>query len=161
MQFKKDIPEPTGSKNYIKLKDKESIEGVFMGDLFEFHAIWDGQSTKIVPANTPKSKFKFRVNFLTKEGPVFVAKVFENGAILYRQLEELHAEYNLEETLVKLTRNGTGLDTTYSVLPLLKRIVTPETKKLLKTIKLHELNQSKGQSENGDPGFDSDEEIPF
>jgi len=28
------------SKNYLRLKDKESARGLFVGDLYEFHSHW-------------------------------------------------------------------------------------------------------------------------
>jgi hypothetical protein len=138
MKFK-DIPESNGSKNYIKLKDKESVEGIFMGELHDFRILWENGRSSVVAEGTPKSSFRFRVNFVTKEGPTFVAKIFENGIGVYRQLAELHAEYNLEETIVKITRNGVGQDTAYSILPLLKKQMTKETTEHLKTIQLNDL----------------------
>jgi hypothetical protein len=156
MVFRKDLPEAGGSKNFLKLKDKESVEGIFFGEIHEFSQVWDGGKSFVVPEGTPKASFRFRVNFIMKEGSVYSAKIFENGAIVYRQLGELHEEYDLPSTVVKITRNGTGTDTTYSILPLLKKTVTPELKEHLKTVELQELETKKDQSTNG-----PSDDIPF
>lgn len=157
MKFKRDIPEAGGSKNFLKLKDKESVKGIFYGDPHEFSILWENGKSSVVPDGTPKSSFRFRINFITKEGPSYVAKIFENSATVYRQLGDLHEEYNLQETVVKITRNGTGMETTYSILPL-KDPVTPELKEHLKTIELNDLETRK---DNKPPAFDADENIPF
>jgi hypothetical protein len=136
MNFRKDLPESGGSKNFLKLKDKESISGIFRGDLFEFYVLWENGRSKVVSEDTPEAKFRFKVNFVVKEGSVYVPKIFEQGAMVYRQLAELHDEYDLENTVVKLTRNGTGTETTYSLLPLLKQTITKETLALLESIEL-------------------------
>jgi hypothetical protein len=136
MKFRNDLPESGGSKNYLKLKDKESISGIFRGDLMEFYVFWENGRSKVVSQDTPDAKFRFKINFVVKEGAVYVPKIFEQGANVYRQLAELHEEYDLESTVVKLTRNGTGTDTTYSLLPLLKQTITKETMALLETIEL-------------------------
>lgn len=155
MKFRKDLPEAGGSKNYLKLKDKESIEGVFVGELHEFFVVWEGNKSREVIEGTPEAKFRFKVNFLTKEGAVWVPKIFEQGSIVYRQLSELHEEYDLERTMIKITRNGTGTDTTYSLLPKLKQIMTKETEAHLKEIELLPLG-SKGAAGNG-----QDDDLPF
>lgn len=128
MRFKK-IEEQTGAGNFVKLKDKESIVGVFMGEPYDFMKSWrDGD----------KPRFRFRINFIVKEGPTFVPKIFENNLTVYRQLEELHAEYGLDTIYVKITRNGIEKDTTYSILPS-KQQIKKEEMDHIKTIKLHDL----------------------
>lgn len=156
MQFRKDLPE-SGSKNFLKLKDKESISGIFMGELYEFFILWDNKKAKEVPEGTPDSKFRFRVNFVSKEGSVYAPKIFEQGATVYRQLAELHEEYDLEKTVIKITRNGSGTDTTYSLLPLLKQVVTKETAEHLKNIELLPLDGKPGATN----GNFHEEEPPF
>src|SRR3984957_4152989 len=121
MKFRSEagLPSSGGANNFLKLKDRESAEGVFRGELCEFFILWEGNKSKIVPEGVPDSKFRFRINFVIKEGSVYVPKIFEQGIIVYKQLSALHDEYSLPETVVKITRNGTGTDTTYSLLPLL------------------------------------------
>lgn len=155
MKFKSQEELPVtgnGSKNFLKLKDKESVQGIFRGDLHEFFVLWEGQKSKVVPEGTPGAKFRFRINFVIKEGSGYVVKIFEQGLTVYNQLAELHNEYELDTIVVKITRNGTGTDTTYSVLPLLKQAIPKETIKYLDSMELlplsteaapaHEQNQS-------------------
>jgi hypothetical protein len=155
MKFR-DLPESNGARNFLKLKDQEVAEGVFLGDLHEFSVLWENGKSRIVPDGTPRASFRFRVNFVMKEGPVFVAKIFEQGAVVYKQLAELHEEYDLSTTIVKIKRNGVGVDTSYSVLPMVKKPLTPETMAHLKTIQLNDLS-----TDSAPKGVDSSEEIPF
>lgn len=136
MKFRTDIPEAGGSKNFLKLKDKESASGIFMGDLHYFYVLWEAGKSREVPEGTPGAKFRFRVNFVMKEGSVYVPKLFEQGLTVYRDLAAINEEYPLETVVVKVTRNGTGTDTTYNLLPLLKQTISKETSQYLKTVEL-------------------------
>lgn len=158
MKFRNEseMPNTGGSNNFVKLKDKESITGIFMGDLHEFFVLWEGGKSREVPEGTPEAKFRFRVNFITKEGSVYVPKIFEQGSIVYSQLADLHNEYDLEKIVVKITRNGTGTDTTYSILPLIKQTLTKEVAEHLKNVELLPL-QSKPKAN----GNFQDEDLPF
>lgn len=155
MKFR-DLPENNGSKNFIKLKDQEAIEGICMGDLHEFSIIWENGKSRVVPEGTPKSSFRFRVNFIVKEGTTYVAKVLEQSATVYRQLAELDAEYGLDTIVVKIKRNGTGTDTAYTIMPMVKKPLTKEVLDHLKTIPLNDLS-----TDSSPRGIDSHEEIPF
>lgn len=138
MRFREDLPQGGGSNNFVKLKDKESITGIFRGETHEFFVKWtDGKSTE-VPEGTPGSKFRFRINFVVKEGASYVPKIFEQGQIVYEFLAGLHKEYPLETTVCKITRKGEKLDTTYEIMPL-RQPVTPEAEKVLNTVKLNPL----------------------
>lgn len=156
MKFRNDIPESGGSKHFLKLKDKESVSGIFLGELREFYIFWENGKSKEVPEGTPNSKFRFRVNFVVKEGAVYVPKIFEQGLTVYRQLAELNEEYSLESIVVKVTRNGTGTDTAYSTLPLLKQQISKETAAHLASIELLPLTNEKGSPSNSDS-----DELPF
>jgi hypothetical protein len=160
MKFRDNLPEQgSGSKNFLKLKDRESVTGVFCGDIREFFGIWENSKMTEVPEGTPKAGFRFRVNFVVKEGSNYIPKIFENGVSVYRQLAELNEEYPLEETVVKITRNGTGTDTTYSILPMPPKMqMTKEAKEYLKKLELLPLESRESSSPSS---FDSDEEIPF
>ena len=137
MKFKSDLPETgSGSNNFLKLKDKESVVGIFRGEPRDFFAMWDGKKYVEVAEDDPNGFFRFKINFVVKEGSNYVAKIFENGSQVYKQLAELHTEYDLQETTVKITRNGTGTDTSYSILPLLKTPPSKETLAFLKKLEL-------------------------
>lgn len=150
MRFKK-LEEPKRSNDYVQLKnDKDFVIGVLAGEPHDFMKAWrEGE----------KPRFRFKVNLIVKEGPTFVPKILENGITLYRQMEELSAEFDLSSTYVKITRNGTGMDTEYSVIPSQKMKLSPEELAHIKTLKLHDL-AGKKDDYNGAP-FDKDEEIPF
>ena len=158
MKFRK-IEDVTGSNNYIKLKDKESIVGVFQGDIHEFFVRWENGKATEVAEGAPGASFRFRVNFVLKDGSTFAPKIFEQGVTVYRQLEELHAEYDLTTIFVKITRNGVGQDTSYSVLPS-KAQIKKEELAHIKTLKLHDLSGKKEESQDFQI-MDHDEEIPF
>lgn len=156
MQFRKDLPESGGSKNFLKLKDKESVSGIFMGELHEFFVMWENGKSRVVSDGDEGAKFRFRVNFVIKEGAVYVPKIFEQGLTVYRQLSELNDEYGLESIVVKITRNGIGTDTAYSLLPLIKQTISKEVATHLKTVELLPLESQghghKAQSEDaGEP----------
>ena len=156
MKFRKDLPESAGSKNFLKLKDQESVSGIFRGQLKEFFVIWENGKSRPVPEGTPGAKFRFRVNFVMKDGSGYTPKIMEQGRIVYDALAAIHEEYNLEQTIVKITRNGTGTDTTYSLLPLLKKEISAETMKYLDTMELLDLGDS-----GKDADFDKEEPLPF
>lgn len=160
MRFKK-IEEVSGSQDYIRLKDKESVVGVFVGDPYEFFSIFENKKPREVPEGTSGAKFRFRLNFVVKDGTNFIPKIFENSATVYRQLDELNAEYDgLDTIYVKITRNGEGLDTTYSILPS-KNPPKKEELAHIKTLKLHDLSVKKSDDAYKGSPFELDEEIPF
>jgi hypothetical protein len=169
MKFKS---EGQGIKNLLKLKPGESITGVFKGDPVDYQQHWVGGRGVICEgAACPycqekdeegkplKPGFRFRINFLTLENSQWTAKVFEQGYTVYKNLRSLHeSDYNLEKTLVKITRYGSDKTTTYQIVPLPKHEVSPELEKRFKTIKLNELEI--GQREPGEDSSESEDDIP-
>lgn len=139
MKFNKDLAESIGG-NFLKLKDKESVYGMFRGDPREYNSLFvDGKGAE-VPPGTPGSKFRFRINFLLKVGDEYQMKIIENGATFYNQMADLNDEYPLETTVVKITRKGSGRDdTSYSILPILNATVSAETKAKLDAIPMFPL----------------------
>jgi hypothetical protein len=158
MKFKspEELPQTgNGSKNFLKLKDKESVQGIFRGELHEFYVLWENGKSREVSAGTPEAKFRFRINFVSKDSAGYTAKIFEQGLSVYNQLAELHNEYELDKIVVKITRNGIGTDTTYSILPLLKAPITKDTFKYLEEMPLLPLTSAN----SGEKSESSD--IPF
>ncbi len=151
-------PETGGSNDFLKLKNGDSVTGVFRGDEYEFYGSW--KEGKFVVGEG--KSFRFRINFITKdESGTYVAKVLEQGVTVYNQLKDLHAEYDLTETIVKITRSGAGpSDTSYSILPIKKSQVGPELEKQLQAVELKDLGHSDKQKVT-EPSFDSEEAIPF
>lgn len=158
-------------KNYLKLKDKEVVRGIFRGDPYLFRTHWFAQKSVVCTSeqcshckNGEKSSFRFRINFIIKENDVFVPKIWEQGWTVYMQLKSLHeSDYDLEETTMKVSRRGSGKDdTTYTVLPLPNGRVGAETEAKLSTIPLHNLSIFQSPEEKA-PTQESiyDEDIPF
>jgi hypothetical protein len=115
---------------FIKLKAGEKVQGVFRGDPHIFKQHWvDNRSSKCAGEGCEiceraktndklKAKFRFYINFIVKIDGVLHAKIFEQSFGTFKDLKTLHESgYDLEQTLVSITRNGSGTDTRYLVLP--------------------------------------------
>lgn len=122
---------PTGNGNgagiFMKFKDGESKNGVFRGEIYEFRQKWENGRSLLVATDDPEGKDRFRLNFVVFEDGQFKAKIFEFGLTVYNQLADIADEYDLETTKVKITRRGTGTDTTWTIMPLLKEPLSPAT----------------------------------
>lgn len=145
MRFRDDV-EVSGPSNYIRFKDGEAVYGILRGDPVEYYELWDQSKNKtIVPAGTHGAKFKFKMNMIIKEGTSYVAKILDAGASIYSQLRALHEEWGdeLENTVIVIRRDGSGLDTEYSVNPAPpKQQVTPESLEFIRTIELNDLGEA-------------------
>lgn len=165
MRFKDDVS--AGSGNFLKLKDGETRTGVFMGDPVDYYVKFEnGKSIVCNPEDG--GKFRFKINFVTIESGQFVSKIWEGGALVYETLRELNKEYGLEDTKVKIIRKGTGMDTTYSILPVIKEPLTANQKDTIRAVKLQPLGlQEKHGGAHNDPHLGDgnwpspDDEIPF
>lgn len=164
MRFKDAASDSGGEKlPFLKLKDGEEITGVFKGLLYEFYQVWD--TKEIFPWDTPRNErpanasFRFRVNFITKEGASYVAKVMEQGSTIYNAIRDLNEEYALEETVVKIKRTGsTKDDTRYSILPVApKGQPTPAGWTVINKVPLIKLEHGHKAKANGaaEPEFDN------
>ncbi len=140
MKFRDDIAEGNGPSNFIKLKDGESINGICRGEPHEAWVTWENKVKSEVPEGTPGSKLNFKINFIVKEGTSYVAKVLEGGSQIYKQLAALSKEWELDETVIIIRRDGTGIDTEYSVMPAPpKQQVTKEALEFIATVELNPL----------------------
>lgn len=162
------------SNNYLRLQDKESIRGVFRGDPYLFRTHWVGKKSSVCVGEKDcqhckagiKSGFRFRINFVVKEGETYTPKIWEQGWTVYTQLKGLHeSDYNLEKTLVRISRTGSGMnDTSYTVLPLPNGAISDETnQKIVKEVTLHELNLFNNPDEQSQPEESkfNESDIPF
>lgn len=157
-----------GGKAFVKLKDGESIKGVFRGDPHPFRQHWvenrgvfcPGKSCPLC-AEGEKSSFRFRINFVMQENGAWVAKVFEQGWTSYDYLKSMHeSDYDLEKTLIKITRRGTGTDTSYSILPVPNGTLKKPDVDAIAAVALHDLSP-KEKSEAAATPEESGEDIPF
>lgn len=182
MKFKTDTG-AMDSKNYLRLKDKESAKGLLTGEPYEFRKHWVVNKSVLCSEDTQcahcatglKSSFSFRVNILINDNGTYVSKVFEQGWSVYEAMRQLNSEYDLEKHLIKISRSGSGpTDTTYSVIPVPDGKVTPEMAKKLIGVQLQDLkhktepdriDHTNGRAPEDNfkpiPAFDSDEAIPF
>jgi hypothetical protein len=168
VKFKKS--ENAGGKNFLKLKAGDKVKGIFRGEPLDFRIHWiTGRSSECPGLATcehcktgTKSAFRFRINFITKENDAYVAKILEQGWTTYELLESLHEPYNLEKTVVEITRRGEGLNTSYTVVPLPppNGAVSPELEKKLAAIALHDLKNIEA-SENTGHALNYGDEVPF
>jgi hypothetical protein len=143
MKFRDDI-DVGGPSNYIKLKDGETVAGICRGEPLECYVLWENKVKTEVFPDTPGAKFNFKINFIIKEGTVYVPKILEGGAQIYKQLAALSKQWELEETVIFISRTGTGMDTEYTVMPAPpKQQVTKEALEHIATIELNELNGEK------------------
>jgi hypothetical protein len=184
MQFKDDVEAEGGL--FVKLKDKQSIKGIFRGEIFDFKQHWTrsaqgdrsqvckGQGCPICAVSPKKPTFKFRVNFVTTENGAFIARIFESNAGVYVTLRDMaKAGYNLEKTKVQITRNGEGRDTKYTILPVANSPLTTQHEQEIAKVVLHDLTQMQDASQGARsmPNYEStppsggsnfgDDDIPF
>jgi hypothetical protein len=142
----KDLPH--GNMSFLKIDPGSSVKGIFRGDPYEFRIHWvAGASTVCTGKDCPscadsiRSSFRFRINFITNENSNFTAKVWEGGKKVYEMLKALHeSEYNLEKHAMKISRSGSGTDTTYSVIPVANGTIKPDVEKVLSAIELNKLS---------------------
>lgn len=134
------------NNNHVKLKSGESVVGLLRGEIYEFKQHWI-QSTKssaicIGPPDCTecalgnKPSFRFKVNMLIHDGKVFVPHILEQGWNVYKQLQTLHEELNLEKNFIKIVRNGAGTQTTYSIIPIANGALKPEHEEKVDQVKL-------------------------
>jgi hypothetical protein len=149
MQFKSDESSSLGGQFFVKLKDKESVVGVFRGEPYDFKQHWlSTRSQMCQGTNCPecqkgtKPSFRFRLNFVVSENGKYASKIFEQGRAVYNDLASLNnSGYALEKTIVKITRTGTDKATKYTILPLPapQGTLTPDKEKLIAAVTLHDL----------------------
>jgi hypothetical protein len=152
---------PEASKPMLLLKDKESAKVILQGDPLIYHTHWTGQKSEVCPGRDKcelcqagqKNKFRFRLNAYMNENGNYVAKIFEQGWKVYEQLKALNAEYDLNKTVLLITRSGSNLnDTSYTVIPAKNGHVNDALLAQLKKVPLVDLNPYPAKEEE-DHGF--------
>ncbi len=168
MKFpRKETLNSSAGDTFLKFKDGESIVGIFRGEVYEFYQLWANGKSSLAAQGDAGAKPRFRLNFVTKDASgAMAAKIFEFGVPVYSQLADINEEYDLSQTAVKITRKGMGLDTVYSILPLLKQAPTAAQLKIIAALPLKVLEHtgaapSAPMPEHEFPGGDDGEEVPF
>lgn len=140
---------------FIKLKDGDTIEGVFRGEPYIFYRIYKDKTE--YRTYIPGSKFRFRVNFVTRENGNVVAKIFEGGSKIRDAILEAKEEYGLNYVF-KIKRKGSGMnDTTYSIFP--KEPLNESAIEAINAVKLNDLEPK--QSSDNHSSYQDEEDVPF
>lgn len=133
---------------FVKMKSGDKITGLFVGDPVTFEQHWvDGKSATcngdgcVHCENGEKASLRFQINFMTLEDGVWMAKIFEQGKKTLKTLAAFHQEYNLEETLVNVTKQGEKMTTVYNLLPA-KVNVTKAELEAIRQIPLNKLGKA-------------------
>lgn len=118
------------------------------------------------------AKFRFRSNvawFETMNSAPEV-KIFESGTQVYKELQNLHQDWPVDETVFKVQKTGTGMQTTYRVVPVRK--LAPDYIAKLQQMEKKDIDPNKDKSFEGagampepPPGFSDNappfDEVPF
>lgn len=158
MKFKKRAGAGEGSAHFISFKDKETRYGVFRGEPFTFWQHWgddgsvvcSGRSICKLCHNGEKASFRFAINFITlnPETKLREAKILEQGSKFYDSLQALEtAGYDLDLTIISITRSGIDKTTKYAVVPIKDSQLTPDKKALIDAVPLHDLVKAKTPQE--------------
>lgn len=177
MKFqKRDIQSGDGKNDkFLKLKDGESKNIILRGEVYEFWMKWVNGKSVTVQKQDPEAKSRFKINALIYEEGRFKATIWEFPVTVYNQLADVAAEYPLERTKIKLSRQGTGTDTVYHILPLVseKDKLSPQVLAQIEAVSLNILDTQhpspsgkifpKDEDDGGfgDPPPESYDEIPF
>jgi hypothetical protein len=174
MQFKEFAQGPSeggATGMFLRFAPGETKRLVLAGEISECYKKWVGGKGIECAPDDPEAGLRFKVNAIVDEDGALVAKVWEFGITIYRDLAAVHSEYPLTETKIKVTREGsTKDDTTYTILPLLNAKDKLNDKQLEKiaAIQLHDLEPVKPlkateRLKNHAPGAEDDggSDIPF
>lgn len=109
-----------GENKFLQIKDGESVTGIFRGEPYRHFIKWIEGKSIDADENEREARPRFKLNFITNVDGALKALIWNFSQTVYNQLAEIHDEYPLESTKLKITRRGTGKETMYSILPLLK-----------------------------------------
>lgn len=156
----------TNSKLFLNLADKESVRGVFIGDMVEHYVKWVNGKTVESNEDDPEAKVRFKCNFATAdESGQLTAKIWDFSLTVYQMLKDINEEYPLETTKLKITRNGVKTDTTYTIMPLVgpKDVLTAQQLSVIGKMQLHSLGKQATKSDEYKPeeSYDDSDDIPF
>jgi hypothetical protein len=100
--------------SFIKLKDGDAVEGVFIGDPHCYYQIF--KDKKEYASWVDGSSFRFKITFLQKVGKTWEKKIFQGGSTVRNDLVDIKEEYGLNNVF-KIKRSGSGKeDTRYAIL---------------------------------------------
>lgn len=151
------VREESGSNKFIKLKDGDSIEGVFRGDPYTFYQKFKDPNEYLQYAEG--RSFKFKVNFIVKENDTLVSKILQQGATVFDLIVDAIDEYGAD-CVFKIKRVGSGKeDTRYSVL--FKGNLTSEQISQYNAVKLNSLKRALSEEDERNPPLSDEDDISF
>ncbi len=157
---------------YLKIEPGKSIAGVFRGEPLEYACKEVNKKTVVCDPSDPNAKFRFKINFVIQQKDLtHRAYVWEQSASVYDTLKKFNEDFPLDKTIVKISRDGSGLKTKYSILPNGNKFqVSPELDAALSGVTLIPLKADKEESEalpdqefppDETQAFSPEDEIPF
>lgn len=162
MQFpKRESVSGGASKDaYLKFQDGESKHVVLRGEVFQFFIKWVNNKSVPTSGNDPEAKPRYTVNAVLWDGKEFKAKIWDFSQTVCNMLSDIHGEYPIDQTKIKITRQGKGTDTEYHILPILgeKGITKAQLAEIAK-VDLHILN-AKSKEPSPANGWDGNAPMP-
>jgi len=164
-----------GGDKFLKLKDGESVVGVFRGEIYEFHTKWINNKSIPASPDDPEAKTRFRANIIVPVNGKPVAKIFEFSYPVFEQMAMINKiKGDITKVKTHIARMGEGTSTKY----MLMVADEPVNLKAIQGIELHILNKNQAPEipsaepppgwsdfpppqEDHDGDFDTMPEIPF
>jgi hypothetical protein len=123
MEFKTKAKQSSGgSEKFLKLKDGESVIGVFRGEIYEFHMKWVNNKSTPASLDDPEAKTRFRANIIVPVNGKPVAKIFEFAYPVFEQMANIDKKLKekkrggITKVKVDISRMGEGTSTKYMLM---------------------------------------------
>lgn len=130
---------------FFKLDDGQSALVAFLGEPLIRETYWDGTTYQdwTPGCGHPKTlKTKMNVAVFTLEGgkPVLQGvQILEQGKNFFKDVMKLDKKYGIDNKVFEITRDGTGTDTKYTLLP--ECDIDAALRKQLAALELHDLSK--------------------
>lgn len=141
------------SGKFGKLEDGMSCVGAFVGAPFAIETHWVGAaSVRCTGEGCPMcrkgvpTKVRVRMNFF--DFAQNAMKIWEGGPPFLRDLKVLKKKYGLGDQAFEITRQGTGKNTKYIILP--DKPLTPEQRAKIAAVQLHNLAEQDDDEDQDD-----------
>ena len=91
---------------FLRLEDKESFDGVFLGDPKTYYVNWDVKPVAVVPEEHPNASFRFKINVAVKQAGKWVPKIFEQGEPVFNKLVKIKSlGHKLDQKIINVEMN--------------------------------------------------------
>ncbi|MDP2362004.1 MAG: hypothetical protein Q8O14_14850 [bacterium] len=131
---------------FLKFDDGDKHLVAFLGEPHLKEIYWEGGKSYPWKPGCGKPKvLKTSMNAAvvekTKNGfQVICVKILENSKTFYKAVAKMDAKYGIDSQVFEVERDGTGTDTTYSVLP--EGAINDELRAQLDELELHDLEKA-------------------